>query len=391
MSVHELAKGIFYTEPIPTSCKPPTTIRRLLASNVDAIRKQWHILVDGEDIPPPIKNFRDMRLPKPILKKLKKKGIVQSIPIQVQGLPIMLSSHDMISIAFTSSGKTLVFVLVPLIMVALQKEVMMLIMPGEGPFGLIICPSRELARQTYEVVEQFLALLREHGYPKLRLLLCIGGVDIRSQLEVGKKGVHIVMAMPGGLKDLLARKKMNLDNCRPGKDVGEGNEQDSEQGSEDSKSSVERSINLDNLQDCDYVGSLDEEVGECTARQTTELRAEGGEDRAKRGETSTTGRAGSAVDRAGSTSGRARSATTRAGSTNGRAAASAGRARSTVGRAASSIGRARSMAERGRSTAGRTLASTRGASTSASVRGASSLSSVRAIGRVSSSRKRHIC
>ncbi|CAK9136607.1 unnamed protein product [Ilex paraguariensis] len=64
---------------------------------------------------------------------------------------------------------------------------------------------RVLARQTYEVVEQFLISMREHGYPELRPLLCIGGVDMRSQLEVVKKGVHIVVATPGRLKDMLAK------------------------------------------------------------------------------------------------------------------------------------------------------------------------------------------
>lgn len=213
MSVRELAKGIIYTEPIPTGWKPPLAIRRLAPKVAESIRKQYHILVDGENVPPPINNFKDMRLPKPILKNLELKGIIQPTPIQVQGLPVILSGRDMIGIAFTGSGKTLVFVL-PLIMVALQEELMMPIMPGEGPFGLVVCPSRELARQTYEVVEQFLTSLKEDGYPELRPLLCIGGVDMRSQLEVVKKGVHIVVATPGRLKDMLAKKKMNLDNCR---------------------------------------------------------------------------------------------------------------------------------------------------------------------------------
>lgn len=213
MSVRELAKGITYTEPLLTGWKPPLHIRRMSNKSCESIRKQWHIIVDGEDIPPPIKNFKDMRFPVPILKKLKEKGIVQPTPIQVQGLPVILSGRDMIGIAFTGSGKTLVFVL-PLIMVALQEEVMMPIVQGEGPFGLVICPSRELARQTYEVVEQFLVPMRESGYPELRPLLCIGGVDMKSQLDVVKKGVHIVVATPGRLKDLLAKKKMNLDNCR---------------------------------------------------------------------------------------------------------------------------------------------------------------------------------
>ncbi|XP_077219316.1 DEAD-box ATP-dependent RNA helicase 35 [Tasmannia lanceolata] len=213
MSVRELAKGITYTDPLPTGWKPPTSICNMTTKQCDGIRKQWHILVEGDEIPPPIKNFKDMRFPEPVLKKLKAKGIIQPTPIQVQGLPVILSGRDMIGIAFTGSGKTLVFVL-PLIMTALQEEVMMPIVAGEGPFGLVICPSRELARQTYEVVEEFLIPLKEYGYPELRPLLCIGGVDMRSQLEVVKKGVHIVVATPGRLKDMLAKKKMNLDNCR---------------------------------------------------------------------------------------------------------------------------------------------------------------------------------
>ncbi|CAH9107208.1 unnamed protein product [Cuscuta europaea] len=213
MSVRELAKGITYTEPMFTGWKPPLVIRRMAKRARDTIRKQWHIIVDGDDIPPPIKNFKDMRFPDPILDKLKAKGIVQPTPIQVQGLPVILSGRDMIGIAFTGSGKTLVFVL-PLIMVALQEEIMMPIVPGEGPFGLIICPSRELARQTYEVIEEFLEPLRRSGYPEIRPLLCIGGIDMKSQLDVVKKGVHIVVATPGRLKDMLAKKKMSLDNCR---------------------------------------------------------------------------------------------------------------------------------------------------------------------------------
>ncbi|XP_010417703.1 PREDICTED: DEAD-box ATP-dependent RNA helicase 35-like [Camelina sativa] len=213
MSVRELAKGITYTEPLLTGWKPPLHIRRMSSKQRDLIRKQWHIIVNGDDIPPPIKNFKDMKFPRPVLDTLKEKGIVQPTPIQVQGLPVILAGRDMIGIAFTGSGKTLVFVL-PMIMIALQEEMMMPIAPGEGPIGLIVCPSRELARQTYEVVEQFVAPLVKAGYPPLRSLLCIGGIDMKSQLEVVRGGVHIVVATPGRLKDMLAKKKMSLDACR---------------------------------------------------------------------------------------------------------------------------------------------------------------------------------
>lgn len=213
MSVKELANGIQYTEPMSTGWKPPSHIRAMPEEEREEIRKAWHILVEGEDIPPPIKNFKDMRFPEPILNMLKKKGILRPTPIQVQGIPAILSGRDMIGIAFTGSGKTLVFAL-PMIVGALQEEVRLPLVAGEGPFGLIVCPSRELARQTFDVVNEYAEPLRRKGYPELRTMLCIGGVDMKSQLDIVKKGVHMVIATPGRLKDMLAKKRMNLDVCR---------------------------------------------------------------------------------------------------------------------------------------------------------------------------------
>lgn len=45
---------------------------------------------------------------------------------------------------------------------------------GEGPFGVILCPSRELARQTFDVVDYFCKHLHRGGFPELRTVLCIG-------------------------------------------------------------------------------------------------------------------------------------------------------------------------------------------------------------------------
>ncbi|GKE23959.1 DEAD-box ATP-dependent RNA helicase 35, partial [Tanacetum coccineum] len=88
----------------------------------------------------------------------------------------------MLGITFMGSGKTLVFVL-PLIMTALQEKSMMPIAAGIW-------------------------------ISKIRHLICIGGVDMQSQLDIIKIGVCIVVATLGRLKDLLAKKKMKLDNCR---------------------------------------------------------------------------------------------------------------------------------------------------------------------------------
>jgi ATP-dependent RNA helicase DDX41 len=89
MSVSELAKGVVYTEPLVTGWCPPRYIREAPESKNDRIRKKWHILVEGENIPPPIKTFKEMKFPKVILNSLKKKGIVHPTPIQIQGLPVM--------------------------------------------------------------------------------------------------------------------------------------------------------------------------------------------------------------------------------------------------------------------------------------------------------------
>lgn len=67
--------------------RPPRCILKLSESYHEKVRKKRHILVEGEELPPPIKTFKEMKFPKAILSGLKKKGIVTPTPIQIQGLP----------------------------------------------------------------------------------------------------------------------------------------------------------------------------------------------------------------------------------------------------------------------------------------------------------------
>uniref|UniRef100_A0A671VH39 RNA helicase n=1 Tax=Sparus aurata TaxID=8175 RepID=A0A671VH39_SPAAU len=213
MSVKEMAKGIIYDDPIKTSWKAPRYILNMPDTRHERVRKKFHILVDGDGIPAPIKSFREMKFPPAILKGLKKKGIVHPTPIQIQGIPTVLSGRDMIGIAFTGSGKTLVFTL-PIIMFSLEQEKRLPFFKREGPYGLIICPSRELARQTHGIIEYYCKLLEEEGAPQLRTALCIGGMSVKEQMEVVKHGVHMMVATPGRLMDLLQKKMVSLDICR---------------------------------------------------------------------------------------------------------------------------------------------------------------------------------
>ncbi|KIJ99561.1 hypothetical protein K443DRAFT_102004 [Laccaria amethystina LaAM-08-1] len=213
----ELARGITYTESLKARYgiwRPPKYIRERSEAQHQALREKFHILVEGDDIPPPIEHFVDMKIPEAILEYLKSKRIVTPTPIQLQGIPTAFSGRDIIGIAFTGSGKTLAFCL-PLIMLALEEEFKLPFVRGEGPVGIILCPSRELANQTYENVVTWCAALAKDGkYPPLNSLLCMGGISMSDQSHVMTKGLHIVVATPGRLIDMLEKKKFALDSCK---------------------------------------------------------------------------------------------------------------------------------------------------------------------------------
>ena len=212
-SKSEIASGRVYTESIRTSWRAPSFWASKPESELRALRKEWHIIAEGEDIPPPLNSFREMKLPSVLVEALARNGIKRPTPIQIQGLPVAFSGRDMIGIAFTGSGKTITFTL-PLIMRAVEEELKLPLEGGEGPIGVILCPSRELARQTHEVLERYCESLSAGGLPRLRSLLVVGGESKRSQLEpVQRHGVHCVVATPGRLKDLLGSGGMRLNLC----------------------------------------------------------------------------------------------------------------------------------------------------------------------------------
>eukprot|EP00920_Eleutheroschizon_duboscqi_P011835 GHVT01028283.1.p1 GENE.GHVT01028283.1~~GHVT01028283.1.p1 ORF type:complete len:493 (-),score=124.45 GHVT01028283.1:747-2225(-) len=212
-SVKERAKGIVYTGRMQTSWELPEKYQRMTDDEATAVRDKFFIDVNGVEVPPPAKSFRDMRFPAPILKALADKQIGHPTQIQMQGLPAVLQGRDLIGIAFTGSGKTLVFVL-PMVMGSLEAELRDPFLAGEGPWGLVVCPSRELATQTTETVAYFCKHLREGTYPDLKSLCLIGGTDVQQQSVALRSGIHMVVATPGRLNDMLNKKRMCLSQCK---------------------------------------------------------------------------------------------------------------------------------------------------------------------------------
>lgn len=175
----------------------------------DGSRFRRIISVEGEDIPPQISSFHDLCIPDFCLPDLwVKTGIARPTPIQVQGLPVIFSGRDMIGVAPTGSGKTLTLAL-PLVCFSLQEERRVPLLAGVGPVGLVLCPSEEHARQTLDLIKKL-----DFGHPPLRFMLCIGDMsNWRLLRQVWEHGVHIVVATPSRLNNLLERRKMTLESC----------------------------------------------------------------------------------------------------------------------------------------------------------------------------------
>ncbi|KAF7458134.1 putative DEAD/DEAH box helicase [Cryptosporidium felis] len=223
-AVHEIAKGVVYTRQEETSWRVPRKYADMSELEVQNLRSRLLIDINGSDIPPPILTFKDMGFPQEILDALASKGIISPSQIQMQGLPIVLKGRDLIGLAFTGSGKTIVFVL-PMIMFSLEAELSLPFKGMEGPHSLVLCPSRELALQIKRIIDEFLVYLKapaekngsknkKKEYPDLRVSCIIGGEDSGSQIaEYQKRGVHMMVATPGRLADLLRRRKITLQQC----------------------------------------------------------------------------------------------------------------------------------------------------------------------------------
>ncbi|XP_952403.1 RNA helicase, putative [Theileria annulata] len=209
----DLPKATVYGSPIDSIYKIPFKYLAVDSNVVDSIRNALLIDVSGDQVPPPILNFEDMKLPKPILKALNHKKIFEPTKIQMQALPSVLLGRDVIGVSSTGTGKTLVFV-IPMIMQSWEIELRLPIESREGPFGLVICPSRELASQISDITKYFTGYIYNYGGPKLYCSCVIGGTDIKDQEFTIKSGVHMVIATPGRLNYFLNSRIINLTQCR---------------------------------------------------------------------------------------------------------------------------------------------------------------------------------
>ena len=145
--------------------------------------------------------FEALGLNEQLVQAITDLGFETPTPIQEQAIPILLSgTTDFVGLAQTGTGKTAAFGL-PLLNLISKAE--------RHPQALIVCPTRELCLQ----ITNDLALFTKHS-KGLFTEAVYGGASITMQIRNLKRGVHIVVATPGRLIDLIERKAIDLQKVK---------------------------------------------------------------------------------------------------------------------------------------------------------------------------------
>uniref|UniRef100_A0AAQ6AF41 ATP-dependent RNA helicase n=1 Tax=Amphiprion ocellaris TaxID=80972 RepID=A0AAQ6AF41_AMPOC len=144
-----------------------------------------------------------VKLNEKILETLDELKFTHMTPVQSACIPLFMSNKDVAAEAVTGSGKTLAFV-IPIIELLLKREEKLKKMQVGA---LVVTPTRELALQISEVMEQFI-----QKFPQFTQILLIGGSNPIEDVEKFKdQGANIVIATPGRLEDMFRRKSDGLD------------------------------------------------------------------------------------------------------------------------------------------------------------------------------------
>ncbi|ORE03761.1 P-loop containing nucleoside triphosphate hydrolase protein [Rhizopus microsporus var. microsporus] len=169
-------------------------------------KEDFNITTRGGNIPHPIRSWDESGLPEKIQQIIKEIGYKDPTPIQRQAIPIAIQNRDLIGIAETGSGKTASFV-IPLLVYISELPKMSEENMSDGPYALILAPTRELAQQ---IEQETLKFATPMGFNCVSI---IGGHDIVEQAFSMRSGAEIVIATPGRLKDCLERRILVLNQC----------------------------------------------------------------------------------------------------------------------------------------------------------------------------------
>jgi ATP-dependent RNA helicase RhlE len=133
------------------------------------------------------RKFSEMGLHADLVRGVEDLGFDRPTPVQGQAIPPALEGRDVLACAMTGSGKTAAFLL-PILHRLVGK-------PRGTTRTLILTPTRELAAQIHEHLEELAA------HTQITSAAIFGGVGIGPQEKAFRRGVDILIATPGRLLD----------------------------------------------------------------------------------------------------------------------------------------------------------------------------------------------
>ncbi len=148
-----------------------------------------------------VSTFAELPLIDALQQALVAENHVTPTPVQAEAIPLLLAGRDLLGTAQTGTGKTAAFAL-PILNMLGEKTRKSL---PHSPRVLILSPTRELALQIAKRVAAYGRNL------KLRIACVFGGVSQTPQTKVLERGVHILIACPGRLLDLMSQDEVRLD------------------------------------------------------------------------------------------------------------------------------------------------------------------------------------
>ncbi|KAL8968892.1 MAG: hypothetical protein Q9183_002259 [Haloplaca sp. 2 TL-2023] len=169
-------------------------------------KEDFNISTKGGAIPNPMRSWAESNLPKRLLDVVDLVGYTEPSAVQRAAIPIALQSRDLIGVAVTGSGKTAAFLL-PLLVYISELPVLNELTKNDGPYAIILAPTRELAQQIEIEAKKFATPL---GFTCVSI---VGGHSLEEQAYNLRDGAEIIIATPGRLVDCIERRVLVLAQC----------------------------------------------------------------------------------------------------------------------------------------------------------------------------------
>lgn len=157
-----------------------------------------------------IVSFSQLSLATPLITRLTELGYEQPTPIQAQAIPSVLTGRDLIAGANTGSGKTATFALPLLQQLFHEKPHTSKAKQGNYVSGLVLVPTRELAKQVADNIRSYAV----HLNGAVKTVAVFGGVSANTQMLALRGGTDILVATPGRLLDLISSNAIKLDHVK---------------------------------------------------------------------------------------------------------------------------------------------------------------------------------